>query len=196
MSESYKTHSDGLYFVSFSVIGWIDVFTRRGYQEILVKSIKYCQQNKNLKLYYYAIMPSHIHFITYSENGELSGILRDMKAYTAKQIIKAIEENPQESRKEWMLNQFRYHGNNSAQKQAMQFWKHDNHPFFLCSNRMIKQKVDYIHYNPVESGYVNYPQEWRLSSANEQSPIKLEKGFKYNLKDYYSTKRSLAGTWG
>ena len=76
-------------------------------------------------------MPSHIHFITYSENGEISGILRDMKAFTAKKLMQAIEENPQESRKEWMMSKFEYYGNNSAQKQNNQFWKHDNHPFFL-----------------------------------------------------------------
>lgn len=173
MSEKYKTHSDGLYFVSFSVVGWIDVFTRREYQEILIDSIKYCQQNKNLKIYCYCIMPGHVHFISYSENGELSDILKDMKAYTAKQLIKAIEENSQESRKEWMLNKFEYYGNKSPQKQKYQFWKHDNHPFFLYTNKMIQQKVDYIYYNPVEAGFVNQPQEWRLSSANEQSPVKL-----------------------
>lgn len=174
MSEKYKTHSDGLYFVSFSVVGWIDVFTRREYQEILVDSITYCQQHKNLKIYCYCIMPSHVHFITYSENGEISNVLRDLKSYTAKQIIKAIEENPTESRKEWMLNKFEYHGKNSPQKQKMQFWKHDNHPFFLYSNKMIQQKVDYIHNNPVEAGFVNEPKEWRLSSANGQSPIKSD----------------------
>jgi REP element-mobilizing transposase RayT len=173
MSEKYKTHSDGLYFVSFSVVDWIDVFTRREYQEILIDSISYCQQHKKLKIYCYCIMPSHVHFISYSENGELSNILRDFKSFTAKQIIKSIEENPQESRKEWMLSRFEYNGRVSPQKQTKQFWKHDNHPFFLYSNQMIQQKVDYIHNNPVEAGFVNQPQEWRLSSANVESPIKL-----------------------
>jgi hypothetical protein len=56
----------------------------------------------------------------------------------------------------------------------MQFWKHDNHPFYLYSNEMIDQKVDYIHNNPVVAGFVNDPHEWRLSSANEESPIKVE----------------------
>jgi len=174
MSEKYKTDSDGLYFVSMSVVGWIDVFTRRDYQEILIDSLKYCQKNKNLKLYCYCIMPSHLHFITYSVGGELSNTLRDMKSFTAKELIKAISSNHKESRREWMLNQFEYHGKKSAQKQDMQFWKHDNHPFFLYTNKMIRQKVDYIHMNPVEAGFVNQPNEWRMSSANEESPIKLD----------------------
>jgi len=174
MSEAYKTNADGLYFVTLTVVGWLDIFIRRKYQKILIDSLTYCQKNKNLKIYCYCIMPSHIHFITYSENGGLSNILRDMKAFTSKQIIKAIEENPQESRKEWLLNQFKYYGSRSPQEQIMQFWKHNNHPFFLYSNKMIHQKVNYIHINPVEAGFVNQTNEWRLSSANEQSPIKLD----------------------
>jgi REP element-mobilizing transposase RayT len=174
MSEKYKTHEDGLYFVSFSVVGWIDVFTRRIYQDLLVDSFLFCQKNKGLKIYCYCIMPSHVHFISYSENGSLSNILRDLKSFTATKIIQSISTNISESRKEWMINQFRSYGKSSPQKQSMQFWKHDNHPFYLYSNEMIDQKVDYIHNNPVIAGFVNNPHEWRLSSANEESPIKVE----------------------
>jgi putative transposase len=108
MSEVYKTHSDGLYFVSFSVIGWVDIFTRRSYQEILINSIHYCQQHKSLMIYCYCIMPSHIHFITYSESGNLSNTLRDFKSFTANQLLKAIAESPQESRKEWISLRLSY----------------------------------------------------------------------------------------
>lgn len=115
-----------------------------------------------------------MHFISYSENGSLSNVLRDLKAHTAKQLIKAIEENPQESKKELFLKLFKYFGSKSPQNQQMQFWKHDNHPFFLYSNQMIEQKINYIHNNPVEAGFVNNANEWRLSSANEESPIKID----------------------
>ena len=72
------------------------------------------------------------------------------------------------------LKLFKHFGSISPQKQQMQFWKHDNHPFFLYSNEMIAQKIDYIHNNPVEAGFVNFAHEWRLSSTNEDSPIKLD----------------------
>lgn len=183
MSESYKTHSDGLYFVSFSVVGWIDVFTRREYQDILVDSIAFCQKNKEMKIFFYCIMPSHVHFITYSVNGSLSDLLRDFKSFTAKKIMEAIEDNPLESRKEWLMNQFAYYGSISPQKQEKQFWKHDNHPFYLYSNKMIQQKIDYIHFNPVEAGFVNQPQDWRLSSASDESPVKTdETEYQYYLR--------------
>ena len=59
------------------------------------------------------------------------------------------------------------------QVQEKQFWQHDNHAFELYSNRIIDQKVDYIHRNPVEAGFVDEPHLWRLSIANENSPIKV-----------------------
>jgi putative transposase len=70
MSEKYKTHSDGLYFVSFSVVGWLDIFTRKEYQDILIDSITFCQAKKNLKIYCYCIMPSHVHFTFVCKNGK------------------------------------------------------------------------------------------------------------------------------
>lgn len=174
MSESYKTHCDGLYFVTFAVVCWADVFVRVEYQNILIESIEFCRKHKGLKIYCYCIMPSHIHFITYSEGGELSNVLRDLKSYTAKVLMKSIQDNPQESRKEWLLNMFRYQGSISPHKQDQQFWQHSNHPFYLFSPSLIQQKIDYIHYNPVNAGLVIAPSDWRLSSANENSPIKVD----------------------
>ena len=70
-----------------------------------------------------------------------------------------------------MPHQFEYYGSKSPQKQKYQFLKHENHPFYLYTPNMLKQKVDYIHNIPVETGFVNQSHEWRLRSANEQPPI-------------------------
>jgi len=118
-------------------------------------------------------MPSHVHFIARSEEGSLTTILRSLKSFTAKELMKAISENIQESRKELFLHQFGYYGKKNKNAE-MQFWKHDNHPFYLYSNAMIDQKINYVHQNPVEAGFVNEAHEWRLSSANPFSPIKIE----------------------
>jgi len=172
MSESYKTHEDGLYYVTFAVLGWLDVFTRRIYQDIFTDSIKFCQEKKGLNIYCFCLMPNHVHFIADSYNGSLSNILRSFKSHTAKALIENIRENPQESRKELFLHQFHYYGNKSKHNEN-QFWKHDSHPFYLYSNEMIDQKINYIHNNPVEAGFVNEAHEWRLSSANPNFEIKL-----------------------
>jgi len=173
MSEKYKTIEGGLYFVTFSIVGWIDLFIRRIYQDILVENITFCQEFKGLELYCYCIMPSHVHWIASRKHGKIGDLLRDFKSYTAKELIKAIRINKVESRKEWIIEQFQRFGTLSPQKQIYQVWKHDNHPFWLESARMIDQKTNYIHNNPVEAGFVNDPYEWRLSSANPCSPISV-----------------------
>ena len=95
MSRTYKFgNPEGIYFVSFATVGWIDVFTRREYKDILIESLAFCQKNKGLILYCYVLMSNHIHLIGKAQEGfELSWIIRDFKKYTSKQIIKAIEEN-------------------------------------------------------------------------------------------------------
>ena len=83
MSEVYKTFPGGLYFVTITTIGWVDIFTRRLYQDIVTDSIIYCQKNKGLQLYCYCIMPSHVHIIASREEGTLNDLMRDMKSFTA-----------------------------------------------------------------------------------------------------------------
>ena len=108
MSESYKIRDqDKIYFVTFSVVQWIDVFTRPVYRDILIKNLKYCQENKGLELYSWCIMSNHVHFVGKAKEGfELSNILRDFKRHTSKQLLWAIQENPQESRKKVDVKHF------------------------------------------------------------------------------------------
>ncbi len=94
MSEKRKTIEDQLYYVTLTVVGWIDVFTRKEYVYEIINNLKYCQQNKGLEIYAYVIMSNHIHLIARMNNGsKLGELLRDFKSYTAKQIIKMIEDN-------------------------------------------------------------------------------------------------------
>ena len=171
MSRRYKTYEGGLFFVTLTVVGWIDVFTRREYCDCLVQNLKYCQDKKGLQLYAYCIMSSHVHLIAAAETGLLNFLLRDFKSYTAKQLLQLITDNPQESRKEWLLFLFRHFAKNKPNTQN-QFWQHHNHPIDLTSNSLIDQKLEYIHQNPVKSGFVNEPQDYFYSSANPLSPLK------------------------
>lgn len=108
MSSRYKFHNpEGIYFTTFAVKGWIDVFTRIEYKNILLENLKYCQQNKGLEIFAWCIMTNHIHLIIRAKKGFLlQDILRDYKKYTSKVLVKAIEENIKESRKDMLLKQF------------------------------------------------------------------------------------------
>jgi len=167
MSRAYKFHNpDGLYFVTFATIGWIDVFTRPMYKNILLESIQFCQINKGLDLNAWCLMTNHLHFIGSAREGFLmSNILRDMKKFTSKMIIDAISNNEQESRKEWMLAIFKSAGNYNSNNTDYQFWQQDNRPIELWSNEVIQQKLTYIHNNPVSMGLVDDPWHWKYSSA-------------------------------
>ncbi|MDR2907168.1 MAG: transposase [Bacteroidales bacterium] len=161
MSTKYKFFNpDGAYFVTFSVKDWVDVFIRNAYKNILVESLAYCLKNKGLEVFAWCIMSSHVHMIIRAKDGFLlQNILRNFKTYTSKMILKAIDENPQESRKEWLLPMFDIANPNH------QFWQSGSHPIEVWSNKVIYQKLDYIHQNPVEEGIVFSPEQYVYSSA-------------------------------
>ena len=167
MSRNYKFHNpEGVYFVSFAVVEWIDVFTRNEYKDILLDSLRYCQQEKGMEIYAWCIMSNHVHLIfssTKDEKPEL--ILGSFKRFTSKAIVAAIKENLQESRKDWLLKQFEEAGNKSSNVKQYQLWRHDNKPIELWSNKVIDEKLNYIHNNPVEEGLVFKAEQYVYSSA-------------------------------
>ena len=123
MSIKYKfLDAEQLYFVSFSVVHWMDAFTRNEYKDILLQSLQYCQQHKDLDLYVYCLMTNHVHLIIGSHGRKLEETLRDLKQFTAKRIIQAIEENPHESRKEWILWMFERAEKKTGCNWKYQFW--------------------------------------------------------------------------
>ena len=102
-----------VYFVTDTVVDWVDIFTRPVYKHIIVDSLKYCQQHKGLIIYAWVLMSNHLHAIvgTTGEN-TLSDIWRDFKKFTSKEILNTLQTMPNESRREWMLNRFEYSGKN------------------------------------------------------------------------------------
>ena len=180
MSGKYKVGDDELpHFVTFSVVGWIDVFSRELYKQIFVDSLKYCQDNKGLILHAWVVMTNHVHLIVCSSSNKIENIIRDLKKYTSKQIVKAIKENNHESRKEWMLNIFRFTGKNNNNNKDFQFWRQDYHPIELSNAGKLRQRLDYLHENPVKAGLVWEPWHYKYSSAvdyytKERGLLKIE----------------------
>ncbi|MHB9055781.1 MAG: REP-associated tyrosine transposase [Paludibacteraceae bacterium] len=167
MSRNYKFHNpEGVYFVSFAVVEWIDLFTRNEYKDILLDSLRYCQREKGMEIYAWCIMSNHVHLIFRSikdEKPEL--LLGSFKSFTSKALVKTMKENLQESRKEWLLKQFEDAGKKSSNVKQYQLWRHDNKPIELWSNKVLDEKLNYIHNNPVEEGLVFNPEQYVYSSA-------------------------------
>lgn len=166
MSRKYKFRdNDKLYFVSFAVINWIDLFIRNEYKDILLKSFQYCIDNKGLELYAYCIMTSPVHLIIGSNKEPMENIMRDVKRHTSESLRKAIETNRTESRRQWMLQMMSEAGKSNSNNNEFQLWQQNNKPMELRTEERIYETIKYIHRNPVEAGFVEKEEDWLYSSA-------------------------------
>lgn len=172
MSTKYKaTTTDEAYFITITTVGWIDVFTRLNQKQNLMESLKYCQNNKGLEIYAYVLMSSHLHLLCKATNGTLlSDVIRDFKKFTSKKIIQTIIEEP-ESRREWMLPYFQNACEHLKRKQQYKIWQEGYHAVHVYSNSFIKQKVNYIHQNPVKDKIVGFAEDYYFSSARNYAGL-------------------------
>jgi len=142
MGFHYKIYDQNkAYFVTFTVTDWVDVFTRKNHKMTIVESLKFCQAKKNLVVYAWCLMPSHLHMVISSDKGSLSDLIRDFKKFTSTKIVEQIKEEP-ESRREWMLKIFKEKGELHSKKIKYKFWQDSNHPIELYSNKFIDQKIN------------------------------------------------------
>ncbi|WP_420581474.1 REP-associated tyrosine transposase [Reichenbachiella sp.] len=168
-----------IYSLTFTVVNWIDLFIRDQYKLIIQSSLQYCQVNKHLKVHAYCIMTSHIHIILSVDKGELSDVIRDIKSFTSRALREELENKEnRESRREWLLWMFERASKKNKRNTNFQFWQQNNHPIELSTNEMIDQRLDYVHNNPVEAGFVFKAEDWVWSSARqyagENGDIELE----------------------
>ena len=173
MSRNYKFHNpEGLYFISFATVHWIDVFVRRLYFDCIVESLNHCIDKKGMEIFAWCIMPSHVHLVFRSNVLKPEDLIGIFKSYTSKKLVKLIAGNMEESRRDWMLNAFKKAGAANSNNSKNQFWQQNNHPIELWSNNVIQQKIDYIHNNPIEAGFVENDYEYLYSSARDYCGIK------------------------
>lgn len=153
------------YFVTLTVVDWIDIFTRPVYKHIVIDSLAYCQQNKDLEIYAWCLMCNHLHMICRgSEHHPLPDILRDFKKFTSVKIIETIQEIV-ESRREWMLDRFAFKANPVKRNKNFKLWQDGNHAEQIFTNEFLQTKIDYIHNNPVRAEIVAFAEDYLYSST-------------------------------
>ena len=163
--EGYKIRDQTKpHFLTFTVVDWIDVFTRKRYKDLIVDSLNYCIANKEMIVFGYVIMSNHMHIIMQSSVGRISDLVRDFKKHTAKSVLRSIKEEP-ESRREWMLERFAKAKDSHSRNTTYQFWKYGSHPKELFTEKFMWSKLHYIHMNPVRAGLVEKASEYVYSSA-------------------------------
>ncbi|MDM1064645.1 transposase [Myroides odoratimimus] len=175
MSRKYKTlELDKAYFITVTTVGWVDVFTRLNQKYVILDALRYCQKNKGLEIYACVLMHSHLHMFCRS-NGKLTiaEIMRDFKKFTSKKIIETINEEL-ESRREWLLGYFEQSCVYLKRNQQYKVWQDGYHAEEIYSNKFIRQKINYIHQNPVEEKIVVKAEDYYFSSARNYNGLENE----------------------
>ena len=153
------TEPDKPHFMTCTVVEWLPVFTRPETVQLLLNCWQYQRQHAGLKLYGYVILENHLHFI--AQATELDKCVASFKAYTARQIIDYLLQQRQEA----LLKRLHFAKVAHKRDREFQFWQEGVHAELVFSEAMMREKLEYIHANPVKRGYVNLPEHWRYSSA-------------------------------
>jgi putative transposase len=161
MRGRYRIHEpERAHFVTGTIVEWLPVLSTAACCDILVAALVHSREHKGLKIHAWVILDTHFHAILMAAN--LSAILRDIKSYTAKLLIKQMVVEG----REWLLNQLR-HYRAPHKPTEYQVWQEGSHPQAIPSDEIMQQKLEYLHNNPVKRGWVSAPEHWRYSSAHE-----------------------------
>ena len=159
-----KKDIGGIYFLTLTVIEWINIFTKKEYYELLADSLRYCIQHKGLILYEYVFMTNHIHLIISAKGGVgLDDIIRDFKRFTTQEIKKLLYRDNRKYILRLIKNSFK-----RKKGSKFQIWQRENYPVTIETEDFLNTKIEYIWHNPVKKGYVLNPEDWLYSSAKQR----------------------------
>jgi putative transposase len=156
----YKIYNDEQpHFLTMTIVEWIPLFINKDIVSIIIDSIKFIQNERSFTLYAYDIMEHHLHLI--ASNDHLNKTIKEYKSFTAREIIDYLKERDSNSLLEKLKSAKLSHKTESK----YQLWQEGSHPEEIYNEKMLLQKIDYIHNNPVRRGYIDEPSQWRYSSA-------------------------------
>ena len=153
------TQQDFPHFLTCTVVEWLPVFTRQEPVDVLLDSWRYLSEHRGLKLYGYVVLENHLHAVAQAER--LPSVWASFKSHTAKEIIALLDKHGAER----LLKRMRFAFKAHRSDRMHQFWQEGSHPQVMGNELILRQKLEYIHNNPVKRGYVDHPEEWRWSSA-------------------------------
>lgn len=156
----YKIYDNAYpHFLTCTTVGWAPIFTRLETVQIIIDSWSFLGKHDNLDLFGFVILDNHLHFIAAAS--DLSNAIQRFKSFTARNIIDLlIDKNAQT-----ILSQLRFYKKRHKEDQDFQLWQEGSHPQMIQNDEIMRQKLEYIHNNPVKRGYVDDPLHWRYSSA-------------------------------
>jgi REP element-mobilizing transposase RayT len=153
------------YFLTCTIVGWLPIFTRPETVQIVYDSWHFLQQSGRLTVYGYVILENHLHMIASSP--QISKEIGDFKSFTARQIVDHLEARKVKTLLKWLRLLKAQH----KPDRDYQVWQEGSHPEQIEDEPMMRQKLEYVHLNPVKRGYVDEPTHWRHSSARNYAGL-------------------------
>jgi putative transposase len=165
--HSHNDYGDEHYplFVTCSIVKWLPLFELESYRKVIMDSLAHILAHKQVELNAYVIMPTHVHAILWpAQERRIGDILRDFKRFTSRAISRLAEER-NDGRYLAVFREARRAGR-AQDRSQYQVWQEGSHPEALYSPAFARQKLEYIHYNPVKAGLVSSAVQWPYSSAS------------------------------
>ena len=158
----YKIYDpEAPHFLTATVVEWRSLFKYPFAASIVLDSMRHLSEEDEWTIHAYVLMEDHLHWIAQAD--QLGKTVRSFKSYTARRVIDALRRRHFSHE----LTHLKKAKSGHKQGQSYQLWQEGNQPKQLSSREMIRQKIDYIHENPVKRGYVERPWHWRYSSAGD-----------------------------
>jgi REP element-mobilizing transposase RayT len=165
---------DACYFLTLNVVDKIDVFVRPAYKQVIVDSLNHFIDHQGLVVNAWCLMSGHLHLIIRTAKGMGPAYFeRDFKKYTTPEIIKAIEME-MDLRRGWMMQRFEDFSKSLKRIEKFLLWQSCSSPLHIeCDQpRLLLERIDHIHENPVRELIVDLPEYYLFSSARDYSGIK------------------------
>jgi putative transposase len=156
---SWKPNFDpaNLYFVTTKAVDYLHIFQRDVFKRLILDALDCFRLRKRLKLYCFAIMPNHIHFIAqFIIDDPLSDVVRDFKKYTADRILRQLKAERDTDTLKLLAGKV-----TRPEKQIYKVWADDYNAKDVFTVEFLEQKMEYIHHNPCQ-------EHWKLSATPEE----------------------------
>jgi putative transposase len=163
----HNVYIDGaVCFWTSSIIDWLPVFRSKTACEAVVAILDDCRSRCGVKLVAYVLMPDHVHLAIWAEEAEdVKRFLRQFLRLSSAEIVTLADTAAQRgsaTAAKW-LQLFRSRARGRAR---VRVWKAEGRGFPVTEMEALREKLDYIHQNPVRRGLAEYAQEWEFSSAS------------------------------
>ena len=149
------------HFLTCTVVEWLPVFNREETACILLDSWRFLIHHRGLRLYGYVILENHLHAV--AQAPDLPKTWHAFKTWTARATLQHLERQGYHH----LLRRLHFACRSDSRDRIHRLWQEGSHPQVIEHEAVLRQKLEYIHHNPVKRGYVESPEHWRWSSARD-----------------------------